>query len=293
MEPVVMENQAEIETPTPAEAGTQAVENKGDATTPTVTGDGEQPTAEPTEEVAAEEEGKKPPRGVQKRLDELTREKYEWKREADYWRDFALQNQQKPQDQAQQDRAGQEAAAEEAPKKPNPDNYENYNDYVEALTGWKVGEQIRRNQEEAAKREREALRISEQQRIAEGFAKNVEIAKTKYADYEDAIEDATNAPCTSDMLNAMMESPQGAEVMYYLAKNPQEAARIAKLTPHGQAREIGRIEARLATPPKAPEPRRITNTNEPPKTVSGAGVVERDPDKMSMDDYAAWRMKQA
>ena len=269
----------------PDESGTEApVEQQGEATTPqeqvtdqTAT-DGGEPAAEPAG--GGDDDHKKPPRGVQKRLDELTKEKYEWKREADYWREAATKD----------SRAAETQKADTDEKlgngKPKSEDFEDYNDYVEALTDWKTEDKFRKLSET---REQESKQLSERQAIQEQFNSSVETSKGKHPDFEDVISSAQGVPCSQDMLGAIMDSPEGAEVMYFLAKNPAEATRISKLSPMGQIREIGKIESRLAVPTKTPEPKRITQTGEPVKTVSGAGVTERDPGKMSMEEYAAWR----
>lgn len=283
----------ELETPeaieTPGETGNiPAVEElQGEATTPDekVEVDGTESAAVTTED-EDDEHKKQPPRGVQKRLDEITKEKYEWKREADYWREMATQRQQ----DGKVDGKASEVTSEITNTKPKSDNYDDYNDYLEALTDWKVDQRIAKEHEESKKVEVEREIQSQQAQVDKVFQESLKTAQSKHPDWVDTIK-ASPILFHPAAIGAMKESLDGAEVMYFLAKNPVEAERISQLSPMSQVREIGKIEVRL-TPPKAPEPRRITNTGEPVKTVSGAGVVERDPDKMSMDDYAKWRMSQ-
>jgi hypothetical protein len=51
------------------------------------------------------------------------------------------------------------------------------------------------------------------------------------------------------MAQTIQASDIGPEVAYYLGANPKEADRISRLAPFVQAKEIGRIEAKLATDP--------------------------------------------
>ena len=53
------------------------------------------------------------------------------------------------------------------------------------------------------------------------------------------------------MAQTIQASETGPDVIYYLGSNPKEASRIARLAPLLQAREIGKIEARLASNPPA------------------------------------------
>ena len=51
------------------------------------------------------------------------------------------------------------------------------------------------------------------------------------------------------MDETIQASEVGPDVAYYLGSNPKEADRISKLSPFLQAKEIGRIEAKLAAEP--------------------------------------------
>lgn len=52
-------------------------------------------------------------------------------------------------------------------------------------------------------------------------------------------------PCSEPMADAIRTSEAGAAVAYHLASNPDQARKIAGMTPLAQIREIGRLEARL------------------------------------------------
>lgn len=290
-----MEIEKEVEFTIPDGSGNPAapVEDAvGDTTTPEVPEveaapetDGDETAAEPHADDA-----KKPPRGVQKRLDELTKEKYEWKREADYRREreLALQAKIDELERKTTGQTGETVPASDA--KPNSDQFEDYDDYVEALTDWKTGQKIAKAREESAKIAAEQAKATSAQRVQQGFQEAVKVALSKHPDFDDVVRGST-APITQAMDDAIKVSPDGPEVMYHLAKNPQEADRIARLSPLMQILEMGKLQAKVTqVPPKAPEPRRITNAGEPITTVSGAGVTEEDPQKMNMEDYAAWRM---
>ena len=97
----------------------------------------------------------------------------------------------------------------------------------------------------------------------------------------DQIVGNPNLTITPLMADAIKESDNGASVAYYLGKNPDEAARIARMSPVQQAAAIGRLEAKVTTPAK-----RSTQAPPPVKTVSGGtGTAAFDPDKSSMEDF--------
>lgn len=95
------------------------------------------------------------------------------------------------------------------------------------------------------------------------YQSRVEEFKDRAPDYEQVAQNP-NLMITPLMADAIKESESGAAVAYYLGKNPAEAARIAQMSPVGQATAIGRLEERVTMPQK-----RTTSAPPPPKTISG------------------------
>ena len=84
----------------------------------------------------------------------------------------------------------------------------------------------------------------------------------------------------------------GAEIAYAIAKDAEVAARIrAARTPAAVAREIGRMEERLARSKDAPIPQPTSAPDPAPRAVRGGNVGARDPSSMPMGEYAAWSAK--
>ncbi|OGA94975.1 MAG: hypothetical protein A3E79_06300 [Burkholderiales bacterium RIFCSPHIGHO2_12_FULL_61_11] len=129
-----------------------------------------------------------------------------------------------------------------------PDQFDTWEDYAEALSDQKA---------EAKDRARENQR--QQSAIDSGYADRVEKALDKYDDFEQVAYNP-NLKITAAMAETIKASDTGPDIAYYLGSNPKEAARIAELPPLQQAREIGKIEAKvIANPPvkktsSAPDP---------------------------------------
>lgn len=138
---------------------------------------------------------------------------------------------------------------------------------------------IRRSKAEQVKEEYEVAR----ELAHEVFEARAEELRAKYDDYDAvALGDWT---CTEVMAEAIRESDMGPQIAYYLGKNKAEAAKIAALRLASQAAAIGRLEAKLSAPsaPRNPPPA-------PPSPVNGvAAGVQKDPAKMTMAEYVAWR----
>jgi hypothetical protein len=67
------------------------------------------------------------------------------------------------------------------------------------------------------------------------------------------------------MAQTIRESDIGPDVAYYLGTNPKEAARISKLSPASQIKEVGKIEIRLESNPSV---KKTTNAPAPIAPVS-------------------------
>lgn len=135
----------------------------------------------------------------------------------------------------------QQREAAPAPKSqgeiPTPEQFESTDAYVEALAARKAEELLQ---------QRELVRQREQ--LLESYTEREEEAREKYADFEQVAYNP-KVPITSVMAEAIQASDVGPDIAYHLGSNPKDAARIAKLPPLLQAKEIGRIEAKLAAEP--------------------------------------------
>jgi hypothetical protein len=134
----------------------------------------------------------------------------------------------------------QRLAEQQARQQPTdivPEQFETYEDYADALAE-------RKAQELLARREAE----QQQRAYLEAYHDREEVARDKYDDFEQVAYNP-NLPVTEAMARAIQASEIGPDVLYHLGSSPNEAARISRLDPILQAREIGKIEARLAAEP--------------------------------------------
>lgn len=119
----------------------------------------------------------------------------------------------------------------------SPEQFETYEDYAEALAERKAEELLQR---------REAER--QQRALLDAYHDREEAARDKYDDFE-MVAYNPDLPVTEAMAKAIQASEVGPDVLYHLGTNPKEAARISRLDPILQAREIGKIEAQLGAAP--------------------------------------------
>lgn len=146
---------------------------------------------------------------------------------------------------------------------PVADSFTDPEEYAQALALQKAQELVA--QRDAAKQQAE---------IMEAYADSEEKVRDKYDDY-DQVARNPNVPITEVMAEAIYASDVGPEVAYYLGTNIKEAARISRLTPFLQAKEIGKIEAKLASDPPV---KKTSNAPAPisPVTARSTGPTSHD-----------------
>lgn len=132
-----------------------------------------------------------------------------------------------------------EQEARKAPAAPPPaaDDFESAQAYAEALAERKAQELLA--QREAAK---------QQSQLLEAYHEREEDARSRYDDFEQVAYNP-QLPVTDVMAQTIQASDIGPDVIYWLGSNPKEAARISTLPSILQAKEIGKIEAKLAANP--------------------------------------------
>jgi hypothetical protein len=148
-----------------------------------------------------------------------------------------LAREQRKWEREQAQRLAELQAPKPATPPTDPNDFETAQQYAEALAEQKAQELLAK---------REAAR--QQAEIVEAYKDREEEARDKYEDFEQVAYNP-NLPVTDHMAQAIQSSDIGPEVIYYLGSNPKEAGRISRLPPILQAKEIGKIEANLASNP--------------------------------------------
>ncbi|MGO9547440.1 MAG: hypothetical protein ACLPPF_21935 [Rhodomicrobium sp.] len=161
-----------------------------------------------------------------------------------------------------------------------PQDYPTPEDYTRAVAGHAVREvgadmlsrQAAQAQELAAKAAQDA------------WAESTSEFRQKVPDF-DAVAHNPNLAVTPIMADAIRESSRGAEIAYYLGKNPSEAAQIAGLPPVSQATAIARLEGRLSSNAVS-----VSRAPQPVSTLSGRGGSAGKPlEDMDFEEYRRTR----
>lgn len=168
---------------------------------------------------------------------------------------------------AREQRKWERERTQQAPQAPavpvTPEQFASDADYVEALAEQRAEQKL--FEREQRKQQSETL---------EAYHDREEEARSKYNDFEQVAYNP-NLTITAVMAQTIQSSDIGPEVAYHLGANPKEAERISRLQPILQAREIGKIEARLAADPPV---KRTSNAPSPisPVTARSNGSSNYD-----------------
>jgi len=150
----------------------------------------------------------------------------------------------------------QQPVAEQSRQLPSAEQFESTEAYAEALAVQKAEQLLA--QREMHKQHTELL---------EAYHDREEQARDKYQDFEQVAYNP-KLPITTVMADTIRASDVGPEVAYYLGTNVKETERIARLPPILQAKEIGKIEAKLADNPPV---KRTTSAPAPITPVTARG----------------------
>jgi len=218
-----------------------------------------------TANVAANEEPK-PRRSAQSRIDQLTAKQRDAEREARYWRELALKNQNQPQDQK--------------PQPPKNEDFQNYDDFLVAKTRFALSQD---SVETNVQRSTEAQIAA----INETFNARIEEATAQYPDILDIVNDTT-LPISPAMAAVIKDSESAPEILVYLDEHRDEAVKIRNMSPVRAAKEIGKLELKLSEKPKPPT-KKVSTAPEPVTPVEPKGPQVVDMDKIPMEDFVKRR----
>lgn len=226
-----------------AEQDAQVESNSTEATTEQT----QEQQPEQTQEQKDEAQKREP--WFQKRIGELTRQKYEAIR-----------------------------AAEEARQQA-----EQYRQY---LAQTQQGEQQQPDVDVRTLAQQEAAKMLAEQRFNESCNKVYATGKTEFPDFDQAVANLQMVGVNRDFLELATTSDAGAKLLHHLGTDLDEAARILALPPVQMARELTKLEFKLNQPPP---PKPVSKAPPPISPIAGGKGGTKSPAEMTDAEYAKWR----
>jgi hypothetical protein len=170
----------------------------------------------------------------------------------------------------------------EPEQEPKPENFATQQEYIAAAVRWGIAQEKAKDEAERAKAE-EAERIT-------AAEKRINAAMERIPDYRETIEKA-DITMRVHLLEYIRDSESGPELAYYIAKHPEEAERLNKLTPIKGLAEMGKLElkatakAEVKEQPKEAPKVPLSKAPAPITPIEGKdATINKDPSQMNFKE---------
>jgi hypothetical protein len=205
--------------------------------------------------------------GFQKRIDKVTKDKYAEKRRAD--------------DLQKRIDAFEAGKAKDTLVKPTLESHD-YDEeaFDSANLQYSIDQGV-----QAALNQKSLEAKAEQQKVAgekvlvDYNDRIIALGKADFAEKQDSIPELP-----AGVADAIMQSEDGAEMVYHLGSNPEVASNIASMSPMLAMQELGKLSVKLSTKPEI----KLSAAPEPIDPVkAGSALSSNIDDEMSMGDWMA------
>ncbi len=233
--------------------------------------------------------------GTQRRIEKLVKQRSEAERERDLLRrEYELLKSKQPdaEGDSQTESVAAKAAATEG--EPDPDDFDTSTEFYRAHARWAAQQEIKAAKESDRQ---EKLRTEAESKKTTFYGK-VEDFKKAHDDFADVISDVDDIMMSPAISQVILESDNGPELMYELAKNRDEYAHMCSLSPFEAVRAFGRFEAKFLNKSSEQKPETKTKTTKappPPKPISTSSANGKKSimdDNISQADYERLRNEQ-
>lgn len=181
---------------------------------------------------------------------------------------------------------GQPTAGDE----PKPEDFKTVGEYTRALVKYEAKQAGEKGQQNAEQSRQQA----EANQMISAFVERQEAFKKATPDYEDVIGEADfEIPNLAQQY--LIESDAGPQLAYHLAKHPDVAASLRKLSPRRLLAELGKLEVKLEAPAGAQPAAAVvaTGISKAPAPIQPLEAkttpVTKDPKDMSFAELRAHR----
>jgi len=160
--------------------------------------------------------------------------------------------------------AAKPAAAAADDLEPDVNKYSDYNKYLGDLVGWQTRQTLKQERAKESERvQREQVERAERSKVETWQGRLASAAeKPELANFQE-VAFKPSLPVSKTMGDAIMVSEVGPEILYHLGSHPDVAARISKLDPISQIKEIGKLELTLS--PEGASSTATVTDEEPPQ----------------------------
>ena len=225
-------------------------------------------------------------KNVQKRIGKLTKKMRTAERERDYEKNENTELKRKLEELTS--KVDEMSSKILDSNKPLKEDFADEDDFIEALTDWKIDQKLGKTEKKEKKEEKKVDQESSKETYY-GLDDAMESGRDKYDDFDKLVLDE-NLIISPEVTQIVLDTDTPEDVIYYLASNPKKSKSISNLDPVRAAREKGKMEGKVEKELSKPKPsKKQSKAPSPIIPVRTEGVTEKDPNKMSPKEYKAWR----
>lgn len=178
--------------------------------------------------------------------------------------------------------------AAEPAKEPVASDFATVAEYAEALATFKVDQKWQQKEAEQAQHRADEEKATATREYGERLART----RLKFDDFDKVVRTLEKEEVSMQLIEYLQEAEHGPELLYNLAKQPDELARLKKLSPRKAIAELGKLELKLEKPAATPTPPAktpVASVSQAPAPIAPldgkSAVVEKDPAKMNFQEY--------
>ena len=214
------------------------------------------------------------PKGVRKRFNTLTKQKYELVETV-------------AQLKAEIERRDAQAQASQLTE-PDISNFDDYDEYLEAKVEYLADKKLADRAAQAQQLTQQQREEQEVQRRVQTYTERAHAFRESTPDFQAAIESVPQVLLKPNVVDTILRMEDGPQVSYHLAKNVAELHRISGLPEKDQVFALFEVSRKLAqkAPVRAPAPA-------PAPRPNGAGAAgQKSVKDMTAKEYAEFRNAQ-
>ena len=159
--------------------------------------------------------------------------------------------------------------------------------FIEDLADWKYQQRFEKSWQERDERQLQSESVRNLERVKSEYEKRADEVRKTHPDYDEMVN-SDELSISRAMAETIALVDTGPKVALYLAKNPDESDRIARMPPAQAAYELGRLESKMSIA----SAKKISTAPAPLSAIASTKAITADLANLSQEDYEKVRAKQ-
>jgi hypothetical protein len=171
---------------------------------------------------------------------------------------------------------------------PRREDFGDYDDYLSAVAAWRAEKIVHERLQEVARTAQQFQQLQQRQAVVSAHTARVQKYAAGNPEFDQAIAAAGDVPLPDAASDAITRMEDGPRILHEIAKNPQIALELHRMSPPEQLLYLGQMSAVLRSAPQ------ISKAPPPGNPVGSKSGAKKDVKSMTRDEYydhitASWR----